>query len=223
MFYQRELDFIKQVFAKSHLKVFLLNEDEGRMKKEKNDAFLDSRSFFIKKLNLIQDNRLYKYADNFELNYRFLSLPSTPTKQVLLIGPFLRETISEQQALTIGEENEVPPQQQKFLLEFYSSLPVLSDNSPLLTMLNTFCETIWASPSFIVTDFTKEAIVSDTPYSKTLINSESSKALITKEAIERRYAFENDLIRAVSLGQIHIESQFSSAFSSELFEKRVQN
>jgi YesN/AraC family two-component response regulator len=41
------------------------------------------------------------------------------------------------------------------------------------------------------------------------------------KAMEKRYSFENELIEAVSLGQIHKESLFSVTFSENMFEKRT--
>ena len=45
--------------------------------------------------------------------------------------------------------------------------------------------------------------------------------LVNIKAMERRYAFENEMIRAVSLGQLHMEKQMVSAFSDQAFEKRL--
>ena len=44
---------------------------------------------------------------------------------------------------------------------------------------------------------------------------------MSMKAMEERYRFENELIRAVTLGQIHKEKLMIGVFSNELFEKRV--
>ena len=44
---------------------------------------------------------------------------------------------------------------------------------------------------------------------------------MSMRALERRYAFENEMIRAVEQGQLHIEKQLMKAFSAGAFEKRV--
>jgi YesN/AraC family two-component response regulator len=41
------------------------------------------------------------------------------------------------------------------------------------------------------------------------------------KAMEQRYAFENDLIRAVSLGQLHVGNQLFSGISEMQFERRL--
>ena len=47
--------------------------------------------------------------------------------------------------------------------------------------------------------------------------------LVNMKTMEKRYAFENELIRAVSLGQLHKEEQLLAAFSERSFEKRLRN
>lgn len=46
---------------------------------------------------------------------------------------------------------------------------------------------------------------------------------MNKKAVERRYSFENELIRAVTLGQAHMEDRFRAAFSVDFFEKRTSD
>ncbi len=220
--YRSELNFITSVFTKSNLDSFIIDES-SKDKNNNNNTFLDSRSFFRRNLPFLKEKHLYKYTDNYMLSYRFFLLPDGKNKKGFFIGPYLNEEFSPQQILKIGEENEVPPHQHKFLLEFYEGLPVLLENSPLLIMLNTFFEVVYKTTSFIISDFVSNDENSDTPFSKSLLNTEPSNELIKKEAIERRYEFENKLIRAVSLGQLHIESQFNSTFSNEIFEKRASD
>jgi YesN/AraC family two-component response regulator len=43
------------------------------------------------------------------------------------------------------------------------------------------------------------------------------------EQMETRYAFENELIRAVTLGQQHKETLLAAAFNEEMFERRLQD
>ena len=222
MFYQKELDFLMQVYSKAHLNVFVLDENEKDEKAYKEEL-IDTRSFFRRIFSLLKEKRLYKYTDNFNLSYRFFILPNTDGKKALIIGPFLVEALTEGQTLEIGEDNALSPKRNKFLSEYYSSLVVLHDNSPLLIMLSTFLELIWQTPAITITDFNSEAPQSETPFSKTMLNAEPTTELIKRETIERRYEFENKLIRAVSLGQLHVETQFSTAFSSDLMEKRASD
>ena len=220
MFYQKELDFLTKILSNLNVNIFTLTEGET-MKENNNFTLFDNRKFFTENLSLIKENRIYKYTDNFSLSYRFFILPKTERKKVLFIGPFLNEPISDGQMLKIEEENQISIHQHKFLLEYYSSLPVIIDNSPILTMINTFYETIFGTNVIITNDFAVENSSIETPFSKTLKNANPEEELIKKETIERRYSFENALIRAVSLGQTHVVSQFTTAFKKEFFENRT--
>jgi AraC-like DNA-binding protein len=75
----------------------------------------------------------------------------------------------------------------------------------------------------VISNFAQEKNVAETPFSKTLINEDNYNNNIKEETIERRYAFENELIRAVANGQLHLETRFASAFSNDIFEKRTSN
>lgn len=221
MVYQKELEFLINVFNKCHVDAVILNENSLEEKENEYNNFLSTRNYIKNNLALLKSENLYKLTDDFGLCYRFLLLPGQPVKSALFIGPFLSIKMPEQRILEISESNDFPPKQYNFLLEFYSSLPVLAENSQLLTMLTAFCEILWGTPSFLTTDFLNENLFSGAPFSKTLLNADPASSLIKKEAIERRYAFENELIRAVASGQTQFESNFISPLSNEVFEKRT--
>ncbi len=221
MFYQNELTFLREVFEKSHIPIRLI--DAAAWESEKKTAgFLDERAVFRQLFPMVLPETLYKFTDPFERSYRLLLLPDTKISTVLCIGPFLSLKISEQRLLEIAEENSLSPQKHSFryLSEYYAGLPIFSDNEPLSIMLNVFCEKIWGSPTFLTKDITKDS-PADMPFSKSMLNLEPSDTLMNKKAIEQRYSFENEMIRAVSLGQPHMEDRFHSAFSNSFFEQRA--
>lgn len=210
--------FLREILNKHHVNVVLIDQKSPSQKA--TDEMFDNALLFEQIASTLRERVLYTFTDSFFRCYYFLRLPQTEKANVLCIGPYLKSELSPQSILEISEEKDLPPQQHKYLAEYYRSLPVLLDNSPLITMLNVFCERIWESPSFTVKDLTDKYAASDAPFTKTL-SEETSDSPINKTAIERRYAFENELIRAVSLGQPHMENQFRSAFSNDFFEKRA--
>lgn len=224
MFYERELSFLREVLQKRHVKTFLFLQNEWNTPtKTPNEDMFDDKAFFSKILPDLQQRQLYKFTDRFKRSYCFLLLPNTEKPTALCMGPFLRNSLSKQYLFELGENNGISPQKHSYLLEYYHSLPILTETSELFTMLITFCERIWQTPSFPIVDFLEENAQADAPFSKSMLNLEPNDTLINKKAIEVRYAFENELIRAVSLGQTHFESQFKTAFSQDFFEKRAAN
>lgn len=219
MFYQKELNFLTEVFQKSRIPLRLLDSETAN---ENEEDFFDEEAVFKRLSPTILPETLYKYTDKFERSYRLLLLPEATTRTVLCIGPFLRAEIPAQRLLKIGEENNLSPQKHsfKYLTEYYAGLPVLLDDEPLAVMLNVFCEKIWGTPAFLVKDVSKDP-PADIPFSKSMLNLEPSDTLVNKKAIEQRYSFENEMIRAVSLGQPQMEERFHSAFSNSFFEQRA--
>ena len=221
MEYQKELNFLREVFKKSYVNTYVIEENDKKINKKQEDIF-DSQTFFQSVIGDIQPNRLYKFTNQFKLSYRFLLLPSTQKKTALCIGPFLNEQVSVQYILEMGENYQIPPQRHHYVKEFYSSLPILGENSHLLIMLYSFCEIIWKTPSFATEDYNGENAISFTPLVKSMVNVDED-LVIDKTALERRYAFENELIRTVALGKPLYETLPSSLSSNEFFENRSNN
>lgn len=223
MFYQKELSFLRVIFEKNHAHTELIDRyffQKPFIEKE----FFDNREVWEKIFPTLLPETVYKFTDLFDRSYRLLLLPNTEIRTMLCIGPFLTSEISETRLLEIGEENGVSPQKHSFryLAEYYSGLPVIAENSPLFVTLNAFCEQIWNNPSFLVKDIAKHA-PTDTPFSKSMLNLDPNEVLVNKKVIEQRYAFENEMMRAVTLGQPHMEERFHTAFSENFFEKRVSD
>lgn len=221
MFYQNELSFLKDILKKSNIDTFELSGQEfsGAFVNPSFDNVFNNEVFFNTVVAQTRPRTLYRVNDIYERSYRLLVLPEAPTHTVLCIGPFLSNAISKEKLFKIGEDNGISPHKQKYLLEYYSSLTILSSNSPLLTVINTFCERIWATSSFSIKDVNQTISFSDVPVSKSMQSSDND-TLLNIKALERRYAFENDMIRAVSLGLSNIEIKFNQAFSNDFFEKR---
>ena len=220
MLYQSELSFLREVFQKSHVPTYLIEPQAMKAEDGERD-FLEDRGLFLRLSSSVLPQTMYKFTDPLHRSYRLLLLPDTEKRTLLCIGPFLTQTLSKQQLLELVNENRLSLQKRsyRYLTEYYTGLPVLPENSPLLIMLNTFCEKIWKSPSFPVKDIAQNALA-DTPFSKSMLNLEPSDTLVNKKAIEQRYSFENEMIRAVALGQPHLENRFRAAFSDNFFEKR---
>lgn len=222
MFYASELSFVCDVFKKNHVNARLIEIDEQTVASPSDIAeLIDAASLFRDLLPTLRDRTVYRMNDSFECCYRFIVLPDTLMPTVLCIGPFLAAPIAAEQLPKLGEINGIPPQKQSVLTDFYAGLTILPLDSHLFTMLHTLCERIWKTTSYAVKDISKRYSLSDLPLSKSLLDTVPNDTLVSMKAMERRYAFENEMIRAVTLGHIHMESRFFSAFSSDPFEKRL--
>lgn len=223
MFYQNELSFLCDVFRKSRIdaRIIEISELQSLFKDSERDIF-EYPSAFSDLVPSLEESTLYRLTDPLRRCFRLLILPAL-AQTALFIGPFLSSRVSDQQILEIGERRGISPQKQHLLSELYSSLPVLEDDSPIFTMLDTFCEKIWDTNTFQVKDLSENLPQNDISVSRSMRDTEHRDTLLSIKAMEQRYAFENEMIRAVSRGQTKFETKFNTTFASEFFEKRVSD
>jgi YesN/AraC family two-component response regulator len=110
---------------------------------------------------------------------------------------------------------------QKYVFEYFASIPVLSETSLLLLMLESFCEHIWQTSSYAVIDVESEPRA---PVSLIHGKADSDRFednLVNMKVLENRYAFENEILQAVTKGQMHKEKQLFAAISQDVFEMRT--
>ena len=226
MFYQNELQFLQDTLKKSHIKSSVIPSQElaeaicnTQMQAIFGTSHSTEESRQLLQLNL-EAQTVYKLIDAFGFCYIYLLLPAPVKPNVLLIGPYLSARFSAEQLLEIGANAGVSPKSQRYLQEYYQALPVLSEGNPLFFMLDTFCERIWNSPSFAIVDIHKKNLLPASPINTPQSNN-FDDILVNMKTMEQRYAFENELMQAISLGQLHKEKQLLAAFSEQAFEKRV--
>ena len=228
MHYENELRFFCDILKKCRIKVSFI---KGKDLADKlfNSAF-ESLFRCDERKNLISADfgekiapyTIYKLTTSFKFCFIFLLLPQSPANQVMLIGPYLSENIGEKSLLEFGEIYGISPQKQKMLAEYFSSLPVITENSQVLLMVDTFAEHIWGGNSgYDVIDINRELITDASPLSKDRSGEEVGNLITNMELMQKRYDFENELIRAVSLGLEHKVSQLMEAFTDMSFEQRI--
>lgn len=229
MYYEQEMHFLFEVFKKSHVQALAGTPDkvadavadlglEAVFGRKPYDEWFLHQIWYA-----ISPRTMYTLTDSFGLCYIYLLLPETEKPTILLIGPYLPTPPSQEQMLEVGENNGVSPKRQRYLVEYYTSIPVLPKESPLFTMLNTFCERIWASPSFAIVDINNRHPVPVSPINEPMHGDDFDDIMVNMKAMEQRYAFENELIQAVTLGQVHKEARLLSSFSEQAFEKRASD
>ena len=222
MFFDNELQFLCEVYRKNRIGTAILRQAEllDALVNSAAPGSTERRVIVEELLRNIQPRTVYRILDTFSLSYRLLLLPNTHPATVFYVGPFLSAPLSPEKILEEGERHGIPPAKQRHLAEFYSSIPVLPEDAPLYSMFNTFCERIWKSHTFTIRDVAETQSPLDEPISQSMRNMEPEDSLVAIKTLERRYAFENEMIRAVNLGQLHMEARFRTAFSAHSFEKR---
>lgn len=174
---------------------------------------------FIDFFSPIEAKTVYRVTDVYLCRYIFFEIPVFDRQKIFIIGPYLNEDITRQNILEQCEKMNLPPKMCRQLEYYYSSLPVIKEEGFIFAMTNTFCEILWPE-GFSCTDITREsaaAFIKDG--TAPAIDSEASPFNI--RMMEDRYAFENNLITAISQGNIHKAELMLRNFSSLAFENRI--
>ncbi len=229
MNWERELSFLCEVLEKCHIHTSVLSACDSIASavdprfNSVMDYFLKTDATIQKVLGEIDGKTKYMFSNEFKLRYICLKLPVSDERNLLFIGPYLSLMPSSKEILEIGEKVLLSPSSQKFLKEYYFSLPIITENDHIFALIDTFCEKIWNTASFAIVESQKvyaSPLIAVNAVSK---GENTEEILASVEMMEMRYEFENKLIRAVSLGQQHKEGLLASAFNSQMFEKRLSD
>ena len=222
--YEQELELLHDTFQKSHVSLAHIAEADFYALREVNPLqnSTDTIDASLGKLfpQSLEPYTFYKQTDAYRRAWVYLLLPENEEQEVLLVGPYLASPIGEEELLEMSEENGLSPQMQRTVREYYSSLPVLRDTNLLFVMLETFCERVWHRPSFAVVDVNREHHIPASVLNMAPRTDSFDDHLANMKVLEKRYEFENEMIRAVTLGQIHKEKQFVLGFAAMPLEMR---
>lgn len=167
-------------------------------------------------------NVVYRMTDQFQCHYLFFLLPDQSPDALLWIGPYFPREITHGHLAAEAEQYDLPPHRVKQLEYLLGQLPILPEDSPIFPILNTFCQRIWGgSEHFSLTDITKELSGRFTPLPEKHGESTPEDIAWNMTAMEQRYAFENELLQAVSQGLSHKGQVLLSRFSGLSFEQRT--
>lgn len=171
---------------------------------------------------LKEEKTLFSATDRAGFNYKFFVCDNSSNKKFLLIGPFLEKSLSSAQILELGEKLEIAPNHTRHFEEYLFSMPVVPNDSRLIILLNTFLEILWNTPSFSIINLNDLFDTKQTE-SPEIVADNFEDVWLSMKTLEKRYAFENEMMEAVSLGQVHKIDQLLSPLSLDMFESRTKD
>ncbi len=168
-------------------------------------------------------NMIYRLKNVFLCHYILLRLPHVSNTTFLLIGPYLLEPVKKSDIYHLAERLHVIPSNLCLLQQFYSHIPVLSDENILFTLLYTLGEYLWdGTERFSVSD--DFPLFSYAPFTFfPFMEQTSEEALSSIRIMEARYEIESGLIQAVSNGNLPKAELYFSQFTSMQLEPRTEN
>ena len=164
---------------------------------------------------------VYTYKDAFSLNYTFFLLKEKGS--TLVIGPYLNEAFGEAEILSITEKNGISEKHFESLKRFYSAIPTVAEGNNIFVMISGFCERLFDDASYLTVNLKNGHASHSSPINEAPVEDSFDDMMSDMKAMEKRYKFENELIRAVTLGQSNKEALFYNSMNDLMFEKRASD
>jgi len=230
MFYQKELDLLRNTFKKSHIQTLIVDKehpldsriDMGLLQLLGKDS--DFADYFSPILREVKANTIYKFRDSFDRRYILLSLPDITDPAILIIGPYVPRSLSREEILEKAENMGVSTQISAPLINYYGAIPVLGESSELFALLDCFAELVWhGAENFTVALLGKESLDSLVISNSQNQPSDPQKTAWNMQLMEDRYSFENEIMQAVTNGQIHKTELLLSKITNLSFTKRLSD
>ncbi len=228
MFYKNELELVLSCFEKRSLSAFVLNPYNTlpeRIDLGLNSLLGRNQSYnitFYEFASQTEKNTIYRFTNSFLLSYIYFELPDIKENSVFVLGPFLKKPLTQSEILTKAELHSIPAVSLKAWEQFYENIPVLKEGSLVYSLLEAFCEKIWGGiDKFSVQDVFDDEDFILKPHQN--IESDISQSALKIKIMEQRYAFENEMLKAVEEGQIQKAEGILERFSSISFEQRLSD
>lgn len=227
MAYDAEFRFLQRALGKCRLQLLLLEPGAPRIDRLDKELRMrvelpeDYDRLFRGVLQLLQPRTIYKLTDQFLCCYLFLLPPDHPG-HTIAVGPYLEEEMTQQAMLELMERNGISPQYHRYMQDYYASMPVLAGKSPLYDVLESYAELIWGScQTYSVVDLNQELSSGISPILRGTAAPPANEVLLNMQLMEKRYAGENELIQAVSLGLSHKADALIAKMTDISIERRL--
>lgn len=128
--------------------------------------------------------------------------------------------VDSRQILELCEKKYIALDKQKLLNDYYISVPVVDDADRIFLMIDSFAERIWGSVgAYKVIDISNKLVVA--PQVLSMVSPDNQEELLVNmKLMEERYAYENEIMLAVSLGNDRKVAHIMSELSNATFEQR---
>lgn len=226
MFYNAELCFVRESFAKSRLKtriVALKDVPTVAPTFDKNSEIGDRDDLFWLReyLKRAEKRNFYRLSDSFSCTYVFVLLPEYDEKTFLIVGPYFTSEQTTEKLLEKAEQVGMSHKLALQLKDYYSGIPYIPEASPIFAMLDSLGDVMFRGPrNFTLVDIDREKVSSPSPITVWEDRPEEDMDK-QRDLMEKRYARENELMQAVSLGLVNKAEMLFADIKSFSFEQRL--
>lgn len=231
MVYQAELNYLMNTLHKMNLQALLMTRDN--MYRQRPDfglrKFLGMESLYDRAFqampSVLKSNSIHKLTDEFFCNYIFLRLPDAD-EVYLIIGPYTAYRVPRERLLETAERYGVSAKRFSQFETCFSDIPTLTDDTALFALLSAFGETLWGKGSaFEFVDLTMDLTMDlPTPSLRAISDdaiSDPEELQLQMLSMEKRYAYENELMENVSLGLVSRAERMIRFFPDAALDQRA--
>ena len=221
--YKAELRFFQKLMANFNCQILIISPQDPpevdlglRRLLNLSENYTD-----LSEILTLKENTIYSALDSFNCCYNGLRLPDSG--ELLLIGPYVRQEMTDSMIAALLERHHLPESLLPTLRQYYATMTYIENDSFILTVLNTLGETIWGSKEAFTMEFmgSHENSLSLSPAAQEAGDKMTEAADI--KLIETRYEGERKLMYAVSHGQIHQAQMLISRAHESILEHRVSD
>lgn len=163
------------------------------------------------------DHTIYDITDAFAWRYHLLRL--SDENEFLLIGPYLREHVSDEAIMSMMERMGIPPSYLPLVHSYYRRVIICPSESMLLASIANLAQALWGSPdAFSIRRKSMELLDVYQPDDDSFLSTLPES--FNRERIELTYRTEEELLYAISRGKTRRAHEILSRFSLSDMEKR---
>lgn len=223
---QKELDFLISILRRMRLSVHIIHPEDSLeqlddglrsilgMEADYSAAFQHARQWF-------RSQTIYKLMDQFMCNYIYFQLPGANPPAMLVIGPYLTIDPTREMLLEQTERLNLPLFHLDQLSDYYASLPIFNNPSPIMAMISCFGEVLWGrADAFDMVDVNYEQFTSLPQHISSGAPIEQEDILMQMQQMEARYAYEDELMEIVASGLTNRAEVIMSSVSSLNYQPR---
>ncbi len=228
MYYQLQYDFLQSILSKMNLPYHEISLEDMAVKDLDYGIreLLGIKDIYVKAyqnlFSVAENCSIYKVVDEFHCHYLFFRLPLTTPSRGLLIGPYLSLAMTQQETLEIGERYHITPDILSKLTSCLNILPILQEENNLFAIVTSFTEILWGKDSVQTIDMIGPTIPQQ-PINAAGKLSSVKDTHAFMQTLEKRYAYENELLYMVSQGQYQRVKSFVYYFKNISLDQRSSN
>lgn len=227
----RELAFTEKLLQHFRIPLRYISHDNPNFFSSSQDAGLkdilnysyDPDSVFERIEQHCNPNTFYRIHNVLLCRYILFRLPQEDKNVFAYIGPYTLTEVQPNEILHLVEIFNVSPANIVQLEQFYASIPLISDENIIFTLLYTLGEYLWGDADHftIDDDFLFASSVPETfiPLPEQI----AEDAQISIKLMEQRYEMENNLMQAVCAASLHKAELILSQFFSMQLEMRTDS